>query len=106
MIILDTDHLSILEYPDSAQYAALTAALSGSVDGMFVATAISVEEEFRGWLAAIHQREKSTTKYCITRVWSGLYVSSINGRSCHLMNPPLIGLRRSANNESASARKT
>jgi tRNA(fMet)-specific endonuclease VapC len=58
MIILDTDHLSILEYPDSVQYAALTLAMARSADRTFVATAISVEEEFRGWLAAIRRARK------------------------------------------------
>lgn len=55
MIILDTDHLSILEYPESSQYEALTAALSRSSDPTIAATAISVEEEFRGWSAAIRR---------------------------------------------------
>jgi tRNA(fMet)-specific endonuclease VapC len=55
MIILDTDHLSILEYPESALCDALTSAMSRSADRAFVATAVSVEEEFRGWLAAIHR---------------------------------------------------
>jgi tRNA(fMet)-specific endonuclease VapC len=58
MIVLDTDHLSILEYPDSPQYDALTSAMVRSSDSTFVASAISVEEEFRGWLAAIRRARK------------------------------------------------
>jgi hypothetical protein len=59
MIVLDTDHLSILQHPDSPQYEALTAAMYRSPDGTFAATAVSVEEEFRGWLAAIRRARKS-----------------------------------------------
>jgi tRNA(fMet)-specific endonuclease VapC len=58
MIVLDTDHLSILQHPDSPQYEVLTAAMDRSTDRRFVATAISVEEEFRGWLAAIRRARK------------------------------------------------
>ena len=58
MIVPDTGHLSILQHPDSAQYEVLTAAMHRSTDSAFVATAISVEEEFRGWLAAIRRARK------------------------------------------------
>jgi tRNA(fMet)-specific endonuclease VapC len=55
MIILDTDHLSILQQPESPQFERLTAAMDRSADANFATTAISLEEQMRGWLAAINR---------------------------------------------------
>src|SRR5436190_15040802 len=55
MIVVDTDHLSILQHPESPQYERLTAAMNLSADGEFATTAISLEEQLRGWLAAINR---------------------------------------------------
>jgi tRNA(fMet)-specific endonuclease VapC len=54
MIILDTDHLSILEFPESPQSARLTEAMEQRGEDILT-TAISLEEQMRGWLAAIHR---------------------------------------------------
>jgi tRNA(fMet)-specific endonuclease VapC len=58
MNVLDTDPLSILQYPDSPRYEVLMGAMSRSTPREFATTAISVEEEFRGWLAAIGRARK------------------------------------------------
>lgn len=58
MIVLDSDHLSILQHPQSPQYERLTAAMDRSVDADFATTAISLEEQMRGWLAAINRQRK------------------------------------------------
>jgi tRNA(fMet)-specific endonuclease VapC len=58
MIILDTDHLSILEYPERPQYQTLVAAMDRSVDTDFVTSAITVEEQLKAWLAAIHRTRR------------------------------------------------
>jgi tRNA(fMet)-specific endonuclease VapC len=55
MIILDTDHLSALEYPESARATRLTELMEQRDDEVFVTTAISLEEQMRAWLAAIHR---------------------------------------------------
>src|SRR3972149_4907253 len=55
MIVFDTDHLSVLEYPERPQYQSLTAAMDRSADNDFVTSAVSLEEQMRGWLAAIHR---------------------------------------------------
>jgi tRNA(fMet)-specific endonuclease VapC len=55
MIVLDTDHLSILQHPESPQYERLTAVMDRSADSDFATTAISLEEQTRGWLAAINR---------------------------------------------------
>jgi tRNA(fMet)-specific endonuclease VapC len=55
MMILDTDHLSVLEYPESPHAARLTELMEQRQDEEFVTTAISLEEQMRAWLAAIHR---------------------------------------------------
>jgi len=58
MVVLDTDHVTVLRYPEHSQYATLSANMSRSNDADFVTTAISVEEQMRGWLAAIRRAGK------------------------------------------------
>ncbi|MBL8796598.1 MAG: type II toxin-antitoxin system VapC family toxin [Planctomycetia bacterium] len=53
MILLDTDHLTLLKYPDSTRCSALTARLTASPDQQIGTTIISAEEQLRGWLAVI-----------------------------------------------------
>src|SRR5260221_13788532 len=67
MIILDSDHLSILQHPESPQNERLTAAMDRSADSNFATTAISLEEQMRGWLAAINRarRVHDQTLYCL-----------------------------------------
>ncbi|MCC7084707.1 MAG: type II toxin-antitoxin system VapC family toxin [Pirellulales bacterium] len=55
MIILDTDHATVLRYPEHSQFAHLTAKMEYSVDQDFAFTAITIEEQMRGWLAAIRR---------------------------------------------------
>ena len=59
MILLDTDHLSVLRYKDSALYAKLAARLAASPDQNIGVTVISLEEQMRGWLAEIARRRKT-----------------------------------------------
>jgi len=58
MIILDTDHVTVLRYPEHSQYGILAANMHGSVDPEFASTVISVEEQMRGWLAAIRRARR------------------------------------------------
>lgn len=55
MILLDTDHLNALKYPESVHYATLTFRMSASTDQDFATTVITVEEQMRGWLALINR---------------------------------------------------
>jgi tRNA(fMet)-specific endonuclease VapC len=54
VILLDTDHINVLQ-SRAPQAAALTAHMTGSVDRDFATTAITIEEQIRGWLALIHR---------------------------------------------------
>lgn len=53
MILLDTDHLTILSYADSPRSDALNARLEKSPDPEIATTILSVEEQWRGWFAVI-----------------------------------------------------
>ncbi|MBI2478648.1 MAG: type II toxin-antitoxin system VapC family toxin [Planctomycetia bacterium] len=55
MIILDTDHLNTLKYAGSDRFARLAKRMASSQDQDFVTTAITLEEQLRGWLAQINR---------------------------------------------------
>ena len=55
MILLDTDHLTVLKYPESPHAAGLTAKMQAAPEEVFAVTAVSVEEQVRGWLAKIRE---------------------------------------------------
>ena len=55
MIILDTDHLTVLKYPNDSNHRMLLQHMDRSSDQDFVTTGITVEEQMRGWLAFIHK---------------------------------------------------
>lgn len=59
MIILDSDHLSILQHPESPQFERLIGAMEQSTDSQFATTVISLEEQTRGWLAAINRAKNA-----------------------------------------------
>lgn len=54
MILLDTDHLSLLQVRDAPAAFALHARLEATPDEM-VTTVITLEEQMRGWLALLHR---------------------------------------------------
>lgn len=55
MILLDTDHLSVLRYAGDPRHSRLNARVRTAVESDIVATTIiSVEEQLRGWLARLH----------------------------------------------------
>ena len=55
MIVLDTNYLSFLQRPESAECVRLVDAMNQSIDRVFATTVISLEEQMRGWLAAIRR---------------------------------------------------
>jgi len=55
MILLDTDHLSIVINKQASGYAALAKRMQESPDQHFATTVVCVEEECRGWLAQINR---------------------------------------------------
>ncbi len=55
MIILDTDHLTVLKYARDDRFARLAQRMADSVDQDFTTTVITLEEQLRGWLAQINR---------------------------------------------------
>ncbi len=53
MILLDTDHLTLLKYTANPHCQALLARMQASPDQDIGTTIISVEEQWRGWFAVI-----------------------------------------------------
>lgn len=57
MIVLDTDHLSVLQHRDSSRADALRVRISSVPRDDLATTAISLEEQTRGWLAKIAEHK-------------------------------------------------
>ncbi len=55
MIILDTDHMTVLQQPESQPAQVLTARLAASPDRDILSTAVTLEEQMRGWLALLNR---------------------------------------------------
>jgi len=55
MILLDTDHISILQHAESPAAETLDERLSSSLDQAIATTAITLEEQSRSWLNLIHR---------------------------------------------------
>jgi tRNA(fMet)-specific endonuclease VapC len=58
MILLDTDHLTILQMEASDRRNNLVARLALSADTRFAAPVVSVEEQMKGWMASIARERK------------------------------------------------
>ena len=59
MILLDTDHFSVLRYHDDPRCADLTSRLLTCGDPRVATTVVTLEEQLRGWLAEIHRCRKA-----------------------------------------------
>ena len=72
MIILDTDHIVTLKHENDPHWNTLTTNLVSSADQDFATTAITVEEQNRGWLALInrytdvHKQQPCSARICGT----------------------------------------
>jgi tRNA(fMet)-specific endonuclease VapC len=66
VILLDTDHLTVLKYTDSERYARRRGRLLAAAPELIGTTIVNVEEQMRGWLSAI-AKERTLLRQ-ITRV--------------------------------------
>lgn len=57
MILLDTDHLSVLRDQLHARHVPLVARLHACGDPAILPTVVSLEEQMRGWLAEVKRRK-------------------------------------------------
>lgn len=53
MILLDSDHLTVLRYRNSEQGVRLAERLAQTLDPLIGTMVVNVEEAMRGWLAAV-----------------------------------------------------
>ena len=58
MILIDTDHLSVLSNRRSAAHATLVQRMTSSADQAFAIPVICVEEQCRGWLALVNRARR------------------------------------------------
>jgi tRNA(fMet)-specific endonuclease VapC len=58
MIVLDTDHLTVLFFENHSQRESFSKRLLSSSDADVAATVISLEEQMRGWLGALKKRAR------------------------------------------------
>jgi tRNA(fMet)-specific endonuclease VapC len=58
MILLDTDHLTVLTFPESNGHARLKTRMLASADADITTTIVNAEEQLRGWLAEINRQSQ------------------------------------------------
>lgn len=83
MVILDTDHMSLLEWSSGAQTRQLEARLRQLPSDEICSTVINYEEQMRGWMAALARSSKQKDQIEIygrlmnqLRIYCGLIVLS------------------------------
>ena len=59
MILLDTDHLTVLKYPINERCIRLKERLRNQPSEIVAVSIVSVEEQMRGWLAAIAKERQA-----------------------------------------------
>jgi len=101
MILLDTDHVTLLKYPESERGARLERKLRALSRGEVVATSIvSVEEQMRGWLAAIAKERGSRRQALAYAELAGLFdyfrafTNYIDGLTYHIQRAEIDEERR------------
>jgi tRNA(fMet)-specific endonuclease VapC len=63
MILLDSDHLTVLKYQGSERYARFKQRLQAMQDEAVGTTIVNVEEQMRGWLAALAKERKVLQRF-------------------------------------------
>ena len=73
MILLDTNHVSILRMPPSERRTRLVEPMTLSPDQHFGIPVVAVEETIRGWLAAIAKERLARRQVAAYRELSSLF---------------------------------
>jgi tRNA(fMet)-specific endonuclease VapC len=74
MILLDTDHVTVLKYPASERCLRLVERLEAvPASELIGVSVISVEEQMRGWLAAIAKERAARRQVAAYRELAGLF---------------------------------
>ena len=97
MIILDSDHLSILRYHNSERALKLIARLNQATERPIATSVANVEEAMRGWLSAIAKERRIERQIPAYRELSELFTFFLATRLRYWIQTPLPFLRDSAN---------
>jgi hypothetical protein len=62
MILLDSDHLTVLKYRESDRYQRLTERLSAANEPVGT-TIANVEEQMRGWLSVLAALDRQSARF-------------------------------------------
>ena len=73
MILLDTDHLTVLRHRSYSLHAGLVSRLQAANDPRIAATVISLEEQMRGWIASIAKERQSRRQVRAYHRLAGLF---------------------------------
>ena len=73
MILLDTDHLTVMMYRESERCQRLNEKLQSSSDREIGTTVVNVEEQMRGWLASIARERQTKRQIPAYRELAGLF---------------------------------
>jgi hypothetical protein len=95
MVILDTDHLSLLHFPESAAAARIMSRLSSRGIQQAITTIITYEEQTRGWLKEIAGARIYPGKWKLTGDSTGISTASAPYRSSTSERKPLWNSRDS-----------
>lgn len=69
MILLDTDHLNVLQIGKGSIYDALAERMNASPDQHFATTVVTFEEHMRGWLAGIRRARDVAKQVRFFQAW-------------------------------------
>ena len=73
MILLDTEHLTILQMKSSDRRNRLVARMGLTVDELFAAPIVGIEEQMRGWLSSITKERQARRQIASYRDLGGLF---------------------------------
>lgn len=87
MIVLDSDHLTVLWLKKGARYDRLKGRMAASADHDFAAPIVGAEEAMRGWLASIAKERLVRRQVLAYRELAGLF-KFFSGFRIALFDPP------------------
>ena len=76
MILLDTDHISVLRMPVSERQSRLLGRMARAAAEAFAVPVVAVEETMRRWLAAMARERQASARFRLIASWRACSSSS------------------------------